>query len=81
MHAACRAIAEAKRIDEVKNIKDQAEALRAYALQAKNSTLEADAWEIRKRAEDKLGELSSALDKGRPTGRGRELPADGKFNV
>lgn len=61
--AACKALAAAKRVDEAKSIKDKAEALRAYARQAKNPQLEADAWEIRKRAEDKLGELSAALDK------------------
>jgi N6-adenosine-specific RNA methylase IME4 len=61
--AACKALAAAKRVDDAKNIKDKAEALRAYARQAKNPQLEADAWEIRKRAEDKLGELSAALDK------------------
>jgi N6-adenosine-specific RNA methylase IME4 len=73
--AACKALAVAVRVDEAKVIKDKAEALRAYAKQAKNRKLEADAWAIRKRAEDKLGELSAALDKGQ--GR-RLLPADGK---
>lgn len=61
--AACRALASAVRVDDAKNIKDKAEALRAYARQAKNPRLEADAWAIRKRAEDKIGELSAALDK------------------
>jgi N6-adenosine-specific RNA methylase IME4 len=78
--AACRALAAAKRVDEAKSIKDKAEALRAYARQAKNPQLEADAWEIRKRAEDKLGELSAALDKV-PIAKGkgaRRLPSDGK---
>jgi N6-adenosine-specific RNA methylase IME4 len=60
--AACRAIAEAKSVDEVKDIRDKSEAMRAYARQARNTQLEADAWEIKKRAEDRLGELSAALD-------------------
>lgn len=59
---ACRAVAEAKSVDEVKDIRDKSEAIRAYARQAKNTQLEADAWEIKKRAEDRLGELSAALD-------------------
>jgi transcriptional regulator with XRE-family HTH domain len=55
-----------------------AEALRAYAKQARNPQLEADAWEIRKRAEDKLGELSEALDKAKLAGRGKSnRPAGG----
>ena len=65
--AACRAVAEAKSIDEVKDIVDKAEAMRCYARQAHNPDLEADAWEIRQRAKDKLGELSAAL----PTAAGR----------
>lgn len=77
--AACKALAAAKRVDEAKTIKDKAEALRAYARQAKNPQLEADAWEIRKRAEDKLGELSAALDKSVLAGKGkRNLPTSGK---
>jgi N6-adenosine-specific RNA methylase IME4 len=82
--AACRAIAEAKRVDDVKSIKDKAEALRAYARQAKNPQLEADAWEIRKRAEDKLGELSAALDTAKKVGKGKgsiRLPAGGKLKA
>ena len=78
--AACRAIADAKRVDDVKSIKDKAEAMRAYARQIKNPQLEADAWEIRKRAEARLGELSVALDKA-PIIKGkggRRLPTEGK---
>lgn len=55
--AACRAVAEAKTIDEVKEIQNRAEAVRAYARQAKNKQLELDAMEIRVRAERKGGEL------------------------
>jgi N6-adenosine-specific RNA methylase IME4 len=82
-NAACKALAAAKRVDEVKTIKDKAEALRVYARQAKNPQLEADAWEIRKRAEDKLGELSAKLDKAQKVGRGRKvrLPKGGKMKA
>lgn len=47
---ACRAIAEAKRVDEVKLIRDVSIAMRAYARQAGNRDMEADAIEIRMRA-------------------------------
>src|SRR5215471_2241175 len=47
--AACKAIADAKRVDEVKQIRDVSIAMRAYARQADNRDLEADAIEIRMR--------------------------------
>lgn len=58
--AACQAIAEAKTTDEVRGIRDKAEAMRAYGRQAKNRQLEVDAAEIRMRAERRVGELMKA---------------------
>ena len=57
---ACRAIAEARSIDEVLLIHDQARALAAAARIAKNRDLEADCVEIRLRATRRLDQLRQA---------------------
>lgn len=84
---ACRAIAEAKSIDEAKSIRDKSDAVRAYAKQANNKQLEVDAAEIRLRAERRLGELlrdqpknpgtiMQGKDKGNIGGNYEEPPKD-----
>src|SRR6516165_1754106 len=52
--AACRAIAVAKRVDEVKHIRDVSIAMKAYARRANNHEMEADPIEIRMRAARRL---------------------------
>ena len=87
--AACRAIAEAHSVDEVKEIRDTAIALKAYARQAKNKDLEAEAAAIRLRAERGIGQLMEAqrgaglLSKGTPgPGRGKAgLSANPAFDA
>jgi len=80
--AACYAIQVAVAVDEVKDIKDKADAMRLYAHQAKNKALEVDAAEIRHRAERRLGEMIShqketvglATGGGDTSGGSREVP-------
>jgi N6-adenosine-specific RNA methylase IME4 len=55
--AACRAIAAAKRVDEVKQIRNISIAMKAYARQAGNHDLEADAIEIRMRATRRMDQM------------------------
>lgn len=55
--AACRAIAAAKNVDEVKNVRSVAAAMKAYARQANNKDMEADAVEIRMRATRRMDQM------------------------
>lgn len=70
--AACRAIAAAKRVDELKGIVSAAAQLRAAAKVAKNRRLEVDAQEIRIRAEHRIGELIEAQRETIGLASGRE---------
>jgi len=60
-----KAIAEYKTVDEVKDFRDKAMMVEAYARQSKDYDLEHDAAIARVRAERKMGELLAAMEKAR----------------
>src|SRR5262245_37823261 len=80
--AACRALAAVRSVDEVKDIHDKAVAMAAYARQAKNRDLEADAVEIRMRETRRLDQLRQAQKEtvGLATGGDARKVARGKQN-
>lgn len=72
-----RAIAECKNIDELKQIRNKAQALKAYAKQARESLeVQNNVAEIKIRAERRIGEFSKELPIGR--GKVKMTPHDGE---
>jgi hypothetical protein len=66
-----KALADCKRVDEAKGIKDKADAMRVYATQAKDRQLFMDAVEISANAQRKLGELLAEAKKRGDLDRGK----------
>src|SRR5713101_1936452 len=82
--AARRLLAEARTIDEVKDVLDRAERMRLYARQRNERKLIADAADIQLRATERLGEMIAAgkaagqIVEGRPK---KTVGGDDSFRV
>lgn len=74
------ALAEARSVDEVKDIRDKSEAMRAYARMAKDTQLEMDATELRHRAERRLGLMLAEQKRHDGLGQGKRTDLVPKEN-
>ena len=61
----CQAIAAAYEVDEVKDIRDKAQAIEVYARQALNTEAERQACKIRLRAERRCGQMLREREKAK----------------
>ena len=73
-----QALQAASTIDDAKQIKDKVEALRAYARQRNDVQMEAWLSELKLRADRRIGEISSKLDKAKANQSSSLIPTSGK---
>jgi hypothetical protein len=73
-NSACTALAEAQTLLDVKDIADNALALKEYGRLAKERSLEIKAAELRIRSEQKLGEMLAATERNQGGYSDEEIP-------